>query len=196
MPAYVIGNFVLYCVINAFTPGPGNILALNTVTNYGWKKGRPLFFGIFTGYYVVQLICAVFVFGIAAFLPSVLGVMKYIGAAYILWLAIHIAISKPEKDDDSRSASYMKGFLLQFVNVKIYLFGMTALTGYITDYHTSLTALVLVIAELFIATLGSFATLTWIGMGALIQKFYLKHYRIINILLALTLVECIISILK
>lgn len=194
MPAYVIGNFVLYCVINAFTPGPGNILALNTVTNYGWKKGRPLFFGIFTGYYVVQLICAVFVFGIAAFLPSVLGVMKYIGAAYILWLAIHIAISKPEKDDDSRSASYMKGFLLQFVNVKIYLFGMTALTGYITDYHTSLTALL--IAELFIATLGCFATLTWIGMGALIQKYYLKHYRIINILLALTLVECIISILK
>ena len=194
MPAYVIGSFVLYCVINAFTPGPGNILALNMVTNYGWKKGKPLFFGIFTGYYVVQLICAVFVFGIAAFLPSVLGVMKYIGAAYILWLAIHIAISKPEKDDDSRSASYMKGFLLQFVNVKIYLFGMTALTGYITDYHTSLTALV--IAELFIATLGSFATLTWIGMGALIQKFYLKHYRIINILLALTLVECIISILK
>ena len=194
MPAYVIGNFVLYCVINAFTPGPGNILALNTVTNYGWKKGRPLFFGIFTGYYVVQLICAVFVFGIAAFLPSVLGVMKYIGAAYILWLAIHIAISKPEKDDDSRSASYMKGFLLQFVNVKIYLFGMTALTGYITDYHTSLTALV--IAELFIATLGSFATLTWIGMEALIQKFYLKHYLIINVLLALTLVECIISILK
>ena len=88
----------------------------------------------------------------------------------------------------------MKGFLLQFVNVKIYLFGMTALTGYITDYHTSLTALV--IAELFIATLGSIATLTWIGMGALIQKIYLKHYRIINILLALTLVECIISILK
>lgn len=194
MPAYVIGNFVLYCVINAFTPGPGNILALNTVTNYGWKKGKPLFFGIFTGYYVVQLICAVFVFGIAAFLPSVLGVMKYIGAAYILWLAIHIAISKPDKDDDSRSASYMKGFLLQFINVKIYLFGMTALTGYITDYHTSLTALV--IAELSIATLGSFATLTWIGMGALIQKFYLKHYRLINVLLALTLVECIISILK
>ncbi len=25
---------------DAFTPGPGNILALNTVTNYGWKKQR------------------------------------------------------------------------------------------------------------------------------------------------------------
>ena len=43
MPGYVIGNFFVYSVINAFTPGPGNILALNTVTNYGWKKGNPLF---------------------------------------------------------------------------------------------------------------------------------------------------------
>ena len=38
MPGYVLLNFFIYAVINAFTPGPGNILALNTVTNYGWKK--------------------------------------------------------------------------------------------------------------------------------------------------------------
>lgn len=194
MPAYVIGNFILYCVINAFTLGPGNILALNTVTNYGWTKGKPLFFGIFTGYYVVQILCAVFVFGVSTFLPSVLGVMKYIGAVYIFWLAIHIAISKPDIDNNAKSASFTKGFLLQFVNVKIYLFGMTALTGYVADYYTSLWSLI--IAELFIATLGSIATLTWIGMGALIQKFYIKHYRVINIILALTLGECIYSMLK
>ena len=76
MPGYVIGNFFAYSIINAFTPGPGNILALNTVTNYGWKKGKPLFLGIFTGYYVVQILCAVFVFGVSTFLPMVLGVMK------------------------------------------------------------------------------------------------------------------------
>ena len=49
MSLSVIGNFLIYSVINAFTPGPGNILALNTVNNYGWKKGKPLFFGIFAG---------------------------------------------------------------------------------------------------------------------------------------------------
>lgn len=38
MPKAVLSNFLIYCVINAFTPGPGNILALNTVTNYGYKK--------------------------------------------------------------------------------------------------------------------------------------------------------------
>lgn len=128
MPGYVIGNFFIYSVVNAFTPGPGNILALNTVTNYGWKKGKPLFYGIFVGYYVVQIICAAFVFGIGTFLPAASGVMKYIGAAYILWLAIHIAVSRPDENRGEKTAAFSKGFLLQFVNIKIYLFGITALT--------------------------------------------------------------------
>lgn len=194
MPGYVIGNFFVYSVINAFTPGPGNILALNTVTNYGWKKGKPLFFGIFTGYYVVQILCAVFVFGVSTFLPMVLGVMKYIGAAYILWLAFHIAVSRPEENCVEKSASFTKGFFLQFVNVKIYLFGITALTGYITDFSTSFG--VLFLFELVIATIGTIATTTWIGVGLLIQRVYQKYYRPINIILSFILLECIYGMLK
>ena len=193
MPVYVIGNFFIYCIINAFTPGPGNILALNTASNYGWKKGKPLFFGIFAGYYAVQIICALFVYGISSFLPNVLGIMKYIGAAYILWLAVRIAISKPPEENNEKSASFFKGFILQFVNVKIYLFGITALTGYVIDYHNTVTALLLF--EILIASIGTVATLSWIGLGTVIQKFYLKHFRIINIILAVTLAECIFSML-
>ena len=194
MPGYVLGNFFIYSVINAFTPGPGNILALNTVTNYRYKKGRPLYWGIVAGYYVVQVICAVFVFGVSTFLPDLLGIMKYIGAAYILWLAVRIALSKPTTGTVEKSASFLKGFLLQFVNVKIYLFGITALTGYVTEYSAALW--VLLLFEIIIATIGTIATLTWIGMGVLIQRAYQKYYRVINIILALTLSECVYSMLK
>lgn len=194
MPSYIIISFILYCIINAFTPGPGNILALNTVTNYGWKKGRPLFLGIFAGYYVVQAICAVFVFGVNSVLPNILQILKYVGAVYILWLAFHIAVSKPDTNTDNRSASFTKGFILQFVNIKIYMFGITALTGYITDYNTSL--IILLLFEMIIATVGTIATITWIGLGVLIQKYYIKYYRVINIILALTLLECVYSMLK
>ena len=194
MPVYIIVNFLLYCIVNAFTPGPGNILALNTVTNYGRKRGRPLFLGIFAGYYVVQAVCAVFVFGANSFLPGILQILKYVGAAYILWLAFHIALSKPEIDNNSRSASFVRGFMLQFVNVKIYMFGITALTGYIVDYSTSFG--VYFLFEMLIATIGTLATITWIGLGILIQKYYLKYYRVINIVLALTLLECIYSMLR
>ena len=192
MPGYVLGNFFIYSVINAFTPGPGNILALNTVTNYGYKKGRPLYWGIFAGYYVVQVICAIFVFGVSTFLPDVLGIMKYIGTAYILWLAVHIALSKPTTGTVEKSVSFLKGFLLQFVNVKIYLFGITALTGYVTEYSASLW--VLLLFEIIIATIGTIATLTWIGMGVLIQRACQKYYRVINIIL-LTLSECVYALI-
>lgn len=193
MPIYVVGNFLVYCVINAFTPGPGNILALNTVTNYGWKKGKPLFFGIFAGYYVVQILCAFFVYGVSAFLPGVMDILKYVGAAYILYLAVHIAISSPTREHGEKSASFAKGFLLQFVNVKIYMFGITALTGFIVEYNSSLTALLLF--EIVIATIGTIATCTWIVGGILIQRFYLRYYRAINIALSLTLLECVYSML-
>ena len=194
MPGIVLTNFFIYAVVNAFTPGPGKILALNTVTNYGWKKGKPLFFGIFAGYYVVQIICAVFVYGVGAFLPKALTVMKYVGAAYILWLAIHIAVSKPESTESAGSASFIKGFLLQFVNIKIYMFGITALTGFVAPYSTAF--LPLLGYELLIATIGTIATLTWIGLGLVIQSFYLKYYRPINVILSHTLLECIWSMLK
>ena len=83
---------------------------------------------------------------------------------------------------------------MQFVNVKIYLFGITALTGHITDYSASLW--VLLLFEIIIATIGTIATLTWVGMGVLIQNAYQKYYRVINIILALTLLECVYSMLK
>ena len=194
MPMAVLSNFLIYCVINAFTPGPGNILALNTVTNYGYKKGKSLFFGIFAGYYVVQILCAIFVYGVNSLLPNVMEVMKYIGAAYILWLAIHIAFSKPSTENAEQSASFLQGFMLQFVNVKIYMFGVTALTGYVVGYMFSFPALLFF--ELVIATIGTIATCTWIGLGVLIQKFYLRHFRVINIILALTLLECIWGMLR
>lgn len=193
MPMAVLSNFLIYCVINAFTPGPGNILALNTVTNYGYKKESRCSLEF------CRLLCSAnlmrnFVYGVNSLLPNVMEVMKYIGAAYILWLAIHIAFSKPSTENAEQSASFLKGFILQFVNVKIYMFGVTALTGYVIGYMSSFPALLFF--ELVIATIGTIATCTWTGLGVLIQKFYLRHFRVINIILALTLLECIWGMLR
>ncbi|EOT44299.1 LysE family transporter [Enterococcus columbae] len=194
MSIYIFYNFVIYCVINAFTPGPGNILAMNTVLSHGVKKGRPLFLGIFLGYYVVQLSCAILMYALNTTLPGLMEILKYIGAAYILWLTFHIVISKPSQSQDQVNVSLMKGFVLQLVNVKIYLFGISALTVYVVQYYQSLP--MFIIFELLIATFGTVATLSWIWIGNAIQKFYIQHYRLINIVLGLTLLECVYSILK
>jgi len=138
MGTQAVFSFIVYVIINAFAPGPGNVLAFNTVSTYGWKKGENLFLGIFVGYYCVQAVCAVFTYGLGQVLNPVLVVLKYVGAAYIVWLAIHILRSKPESVASDKKPSFWVGFVLQFVNVKIYLFGVTALSGYIVPYYSSL----------------------------------------------------------
>lgn len=35
MSAIVLGALISYMLVSSFTPGPGNILTLNTMTNFG-----------------------------------------------------------------------------------------------------------------------------------------------------------------
>lgn len=193
MGIQAISSFIIYVIINAFTPGPGNLLALNTIGRVGWKKGENLLWGIFTGYYAVQILCATLMYGLDKYLSPFMTVMKYVGAIYILWLAIHIARSKPDLGKSGEKPSFWTGFLLQFVNVKIYLFGITALTGYVQPFYSNFS--VFLFFEILIATIGSIATLVWAILGVTFQKLYIKYFRIINIVLAIALLECSISLL-
>src|SRR5699024_9548986 len=177
----------------AYTPGPGNILALNTMTNYGWKKGKPLYLGIFVGYFFVQAICSFFIFGLDNFITPFMNVLTYAGSIYIFLLAYQFAISKPNNITSDKQPYFWIGFVLKIVNVIIFLFGITALTGYITPYYSSLEAFLFF--EMIIATVGTIATLTWVFFGGLLQNSYLKHYRIINIVLALLLLQCAVALL-
>ena len=43
-------SLLLYMITCSFTPGPGNILALNTTSQYGWKESKRLILGICLGY--------------------------------------------------------------------------------------------------------------------------------------------------
>lgn len=44
MPIAVLVTMLGYMLVCSFTPGPGNILALNTTTQFGWQKGKRLIF--------------------------------------------------------------------------------------------------------------------------------------------------------
>ncbi len=49
MNAAAFTSLLGYMIICSFTPGPGNILALNTISTYGWKRSRSLILGICLG---------------------------------------------------------------------------------------------------------------------------------------------------
>ena len=112
MSISMLGTLSCYMVISSFTPGPGNILAMNTTTRFGWKKGKRLILGICCGYFLVQMICTLALYSLNMVLSPVLSILKYIGVAYMVWLAIYIAVSHPETSHSNKAPSFSTGFLL------------------------------------------------------------------------------------
>lgn len=187
-------SFFSYTVITALSPGPNNILALNATGNGGMKGSRNILLGIYAGFTCIMVICGVFSAGLAALLPNMMEYMKYIGAAYILWLAYHVAVSKPiETEGPVESQSFLRGFCLQFVNVKIILWGITAFTGFILPYQQSPLAICGFI--LLLSLIGNGATHIWAVAGAMLGSFLRKYWRIANLCMAMLLLYSAIHLI-
>ena len=194
MPFSILGTLSCYMFVSSFTPGPGNILAMNTTSRFGLNKGKPLILGICCGYFCVQMLCTFAIYSLNMIFVSGLSILKYIGFLYMVWLAVHVARSSPEKNTQNKTPTFRTGFILQLVNVKIYFYITTLLSVYFIPYIESLQGLLL--AGIGVVAVGSSASLVWAFMGIQLQSTYEKHYRIINYILAVFLLYCAWNIIR
>ena len=95
MLSSIFVSYLPYALVTSFTPGPNNVLALHTVSQNGWARGKNTLLGIIAGFFCVMAVCALFCYQLNHFLPTHSQALRYVGAGYILWLAVHVARSKP-----------------------------------------------------------------------------------------------------
>lgn len=183
----IILTYLPYAFVTAITPGPNNIVSLYAVSQNGWRKGKNILLGIFCGFLCVMLLCAFFCYQLGKYVPSAAGMLKYAGAAYIVWLAIHVARSKPE-EGGGRRISFWNGFFLQFVNIKIILYAITVYTGYVLPHDAGLSPLLL--HAVCLTAVGAVGLTVWAAAGGVLQTFLKKYYRPFNIVMALILLYC------
>lgn len=138
-----------------------------------------------------MLISAAFCYELTRYIPTLSNVLKYVGAIYIIWLAIHVARSKPEESEE-KQISFSKAFFLQFFNVKIIMYASTIYTGYVIPVSGDF--LYLVTTAISITVIGVFGIIVWAVAGGLLQKFLTKHYRSFNLTIALILFVCAIKL--
>jgi threonine/homoserine/homoserine lactone efflux protein len=121
--------------------------------------------------------------------------MTILGAIYMSYLAIGIITSKNnDKDnDEGKNNSFLTGMLLQFVNPKGILYGITVIATFILPYHTSNFSLIFY--SLFLAFVGFMSTFCWSVFGSIFQKFLSKYRIQFNITMALLLLYSAISML-
>ena len=86
-------NFLLYILISAVTissPGPGIILTLSNTLRYNIITAFSRILGIVTGIFVVSVISVTSVGILLATSATAFALMKFIGAAYLIYLGIKL----------------------------------------------------------------------------------------------------------
>ncbi len=185
-------SYLPYAVITTFTPGPNNLMSFYSVSNYGWRNGIKMISGIIAGFVMNLIICVLFCHELAVYVPKITIWLKYIGAVYMLWLAFHIATSLPNKTD-SRAVKFSSGFILSITNVKVILYLITLYTAYIIPSGSNLGYLF--IHSVLIFMLSCVSWLLWASAGGIFQKFISRYYRPFNIIMALLLAWCAVSLI-
>lgn len=92
-----------------------------------------------------------------------------------------------------RPLGFWSGLALQFVNVKVLLCGLTALTSFVLP-HAPDGPHVLGCALVF-AALGVACNLLWAGAGGLLRETFRRHGRALNLLLAGLLAGSVLQML-
>ena len=124
--------FVVFAAVMFFTPGPNNIMVLSSGLTYGFRRTMPHIIGITFGF--AFMVGAVgFGFGtIFIAYPMLQTILKYAGAAYLVYLAAAIAMSGPPKPGEAGRGpmTFWGAAMFQWVNVK----GWVMVIGTITAY--------------------------------------------------------------
>ena len=186
--------FLSYVFVTTFTPGPNNIMSLTNANRDGFKKTINFNFGVFAGFLVIMLACSYFNLLLFNLIPRIKIFMSIVGAAYMVYLAYKIYTSKPvvEESDNTHINSFQTGFIMQFVNVKVILYGITAFSSFIIPYYNNLSTLILF--SILLAFIGFVSTSCWAMFGALFQKLMSKYWKTFNTIMSLLLIYSAIAI--
>ena len=187
--------FFSYIFLTAFTPGPNNLMSMTNAGKYGLKKTFPFILGILMGFLLVMSCSAAFSALLYDFIPAVEPYMLCVGAAYILWLAWTVWRDKPhgEKQGLFRANSFFSGLVLQFINVKVILYGITAMSSFVLPYSRGTAHIVLFV--LLLTAVGFAGRCGWALFGAAFERFFKKYSKILNAVMALMLVYCAAAML-
>ncbi|WP_282172219.1 LysE family transporter [Cytobacillus firmus] len=188
-------SFFLYVFVTSFTPGPNNIMAMVFANRFGLRNTIRFCLGVSAGFFVIMILCSYFNLLLHQFIPKIELIMTIIGVIYMLFLALKIMKSKSDdkNNDDGKHNGFLIGMLLQFINPKGILYGVTVISTFILPYHTSHTSLIFF--SIFLAFVGFLSTFCWSVFGSIFQSFLAKYRSQFNVIMALLLVYSAGSIL-
>ena len=113
---------VLFLAPLAYSPGPGNLFFAANGARFGFRGTVPANAGYHVATLAVTVAIGLGFDWISHEAPQFLRIIRYVGAAYVLYLAWSLARAGILADDaDARPAGFVDGVVLLLLNPKAYL---------------------------------------------------------------------------
>jgi threonine/homoserine/homoserine lactone efflux protein len=195
MTLHEIAPFIVFAFVTSITPGPNNTMVLASGVNFGFRATIPHLLGIDLGFALMMTGVGAGLGGLFTAFPILHTVLKYVGGAYLLYLAWRIANSgSPNAQNGSKAPmTFLQAALFQWLNPKGWMAAIGAVAAYTPADGFFISLLILTVV--FALIMGPCITL-WAAAGAPLRDFLSNplHLRIFNIAMAALLVASLYPI--
>ncbi|MDO4809317.1 MAG: LysE family transporter [Eubacteriales bacterium] len=188
-------SMLVYMIVMDITPGPNNLTMLYLGSRYGLKGTRKFLTASVICFFLKMVLCGALNQALAEFIPQIMNVLKWLGAAYMLYLAVVMAKSGWADDSELKAqqheSSYRSGVLLQILNVKSWIAAVTLFAVYVIPYPemkvsvpgaSALNTLIMLISSLI-----------WGAFGSVMRNLISMYKKPFGILMGLSLLYCTVT---
>ena len=181
--------FVGFAFVMFFTPGPNNIMLMSSGLTYGFRRTLPHMAGVTLGFAFMIASVGVGLGTVFIAYPVLESVLKYAGAAYLVYLAIIIAMSGPPtagKAERRGPMTFWGAAMFQWVNGKGWVVVIGTITAYAAIAHFPWN---IVLQTAISLAVGTASTVAWALFGSVLRpvRGSPRSVRIFNVTMAVLL---------
>src|ERR1700754_3304451 len=106
LSANLLGPVALFSLVSSITPGPNNIMLASSGLNFGFRRSVPHMLGVNIGFSLMILLVGAGLGAVFHNSPLLYTLLKYGGAAYLLYLAWKIATAGEIREGSRRAQPF------------------------------------------------------------------------------------------
>jgi len=149
-----------YAFSMSISPGPVNIITLNSGLQYGFRRTLGFVAGAALGFALLLLAVGLGLAQAANAVPLLLIVLGWCGAAFIFYIGASIALSSaPIEQGAESSSSFFRGILLQWLNPKAWIASISGIAAFELSTVMELVEFVILYFFICFACVASWALL-------------------------------------
>lgn len=187
--ASLLGPLALFALVSSITPGPNNVMLASSGLNFGFRRSMPHLLGVNLGFTLMIFLVGIGLGSVFQQIPELYILLKYAGAAYLLYLAWKIANSGGMDDGEARGKpfTFLQAAAFQWVNPKAWVMAVGVVATYTPQngFFANLIIATLVCGIVNLPSIG-----VWVTFGTALRRVLHKSWaiRAFNVGMALLLV--------